>query len=403
MLTPEYKALFPDVSLNEKNVRTLTENPVRNSDVFDVIYNGSVAGRYSSTTINGAISGRGFTLGIIDDPIKGAEAAQSVTQKRKAIDWYNAEFSRRKAPNAAIIVMTTRWADDDLVGYLLSTAKSNARAEQWSVITLPGMYEEDRPQPYDIRTKDGEGLWLDHYGQEHYEIERESMDTYFWNALIQQRPSSREGNVFKRSWYLDKNGKPWAVPYLNGSLKKVVAYWDLAYSDNPKADQTSGVLSLLDSTNFEWVQEVNAGRWNIKDRNDEILRSCLRWNAIFNRLPVWLESGMGAGVADVQELQRLLIANGINALIDNVKGGKVVRANASTEIGSFMSASQSGIIRFCEGDWTEPTLYELSRLIYKETATGTEFTGGKKDRLDSLVGAHRKLTAPQPINYFSNN
>jgi len=374
---------------------------VKNSDVFDIISGGKISGKYSSTTINGAISGRGFTIGIIDDPVKGAEAADSPTIRQKTWNWYESEFSKRKAPNAAIIIMTTRWNEDDLVGRLLRLAKADPRADQWEVLSLPAMFEQRFAKPYDIRTIEDEGLWLDYYGQEHYEKERANTSTYYFSALMQQRPSAHEGNVFKRQWYLQKNGQAWSLPHLNGEMKSCCAYWDLAYSENPKADQTAGCLMLTDKSMNEWIADMRFGRWEIAKRNQEILAKCIEWGELFPNIKVYLESGMGAGVQDVLELKKLLIHNGIKAETDNVKDNKVFRA--TKEIGSFQSASQSGMIKFCEGEWNEPALLELSRLIEKETATGMEFTGGHDDILDALVGCHRKLTKPKLPNFFGAN
>jgi len=396
----EYREVF-QTRINSKSSVNKTEGAVKNSDVFDIISGGKISGKYSSTTINGAISGRGFTIGIIDDPVKGAEAADSPTIRQKTWNWYESEFSKRKAPNAAIIIMTTRWNEDDLVGRLLRLAKADPRADQWEVLSLPAMFEQRFAKPYDIRTIEDEGLWLDYYGQEHYEKERANTSTYYFSALMQQRPSAHEGNVFKRQWYLQKNGQAWSLPHLNGEMKSCCAYWDLAYSENPKADQTAGCLMLTDKSMNEWIADMRFGRWEIAKRNQEILAKCIEWGELFPNIKVYLESGMGAGVQDVLELKKLLIHNGIKAETDNVKDNKVFRA--TKEIGSFQSASQSGMIKFCEGEWNEPALLELSRLIEKETATGMEFTGGHDDILDALVGCHRKLTKPKLPNFFGAN
>ena len=63
--------------------------------------------------------GMGFNVGIIDDPVKDEEEAASQTMRDKVWDWYQKVFRTRAEPDAAIIIVMTRWHQDDLVGHLL--------------------------------------------------------------------------------------------------------------------------------------------------------------------------------------------------------------------------------------------------------------------------------------------
>jgi hypothetical protein len=382
--SPEYQKIFPGTKLFGSHVRTIAESTyLRNSSEFEIVNH---KGYYRSAGIGTGITGRGFTHGFIDDYFKDAAEADSPVVRESIWEWFQAVFyTRRQSADAGICICATQWHEEDLIGRLQNNMKGGG--EQWKVISFPEILEEKTEgDPRNI----GDVLHPERFSKEDVLRTRDMIGTHWFQSLYQQNPTARSGNVFKRSWYLQPNGQAWQIPFLNGEMKSVCAYWDLAYSDNPNADQTSGALMLIDKTNYEWVQEVKAGRWSIAERNRQILSTSLRWNELFPQIKVYLESGMGAGVNDVKELQRLLIANGINAVIDNVRDSKVVRATKET--GSFLSASESGMIHFCGGEWNEPALLELSRLIYKETATGMEFTGGHDDILDSLVGCHRKLT-----------
>ena len=90
-------------------------------------------GSYYAVGVGGGLTGRGMDLGIIDDPIKDEEEAQSEVQREKVWDWYRTVFRTRLQPDGAIIVVMTRWHQDDLVGKLLEQAKEDPEADQQHV------------------------------------------------------------------------------------------------------------------------------------------------------------------------------------------------------------------------------------------------------------------------------
>jgi len=134
--SPEYAELFPDTRLNSSNVRTLSQGTfLRNSDLFEIVGHSGV---YRSCGIGGGITGMGFnSIGIIDDPIKNREEAESPTIRNKIWEWYTDTFYTRRENDAGILVTQTRWHEDDMIGRLLESSK-NEDADQWEVISLPG-------------------------------------------------------------------------------------------------------------------------------------------------------------------------------------------------------------------------------------------------------------------------
>jgi len=396
--SPEYQKIFPQTKLHGSHVRAIAENTyLRNSSEFEIVNH---KGYYRSAGIGTGITGRGFTHGFIDDYFKDAAEAESPVVRESIWEWFQAVFyTRRQSADSAICICGTQWHEDDLIGRLERNMK--AGGEQWRIISFPEILEDESQRSKEDLREIGDVLHPERFSKEDVLKTKAMIGTHWFSSLYQGSPSSREGNIFKRAWYLQKNGQAWQLPHLNGEMKGCCVYWDLAYSENPKADQTAGGLMLSDKSMNEWIQDMHFGRWEIAKRNQEILSKCLEWNELFPNIKVYLESGMGAGVNDVLELKKLLISNGIRAETDNVRDNKVFRA--TREMGSFQSASQSGMIKFCEGGWNEPALLELSRLIEKETANGMEFTGGHDDILDALVGCHRKLTSRKPTNYFAQN
>ena len=152
-----------------------------------------VGGQYFAVGIGGAVTGQRANGGIIDDPVKGREDADSETQRQKIKEWYTSEFLTRLKPGAWITIVMTRWSEDDLAGWLLDEAKNGG--DQWEVLSLPAEAEEDDPLGREI----GERLWPEWFTEEM--LTRAKRDQRSWSALYQQRPAPYEGGFFQHKWF----------------------------------------------------------------------------------------------------------------------------------------------------------------------------------------------------------
>lgn len=138
MDSPEYQRVFPGTKLGSSNIRSLAGGTLRNSDIFEVV---GRRGRYRSAGVGGGITGMGMQYGIIDDPIKNREEADSPTMREKVWDWYTSTFYTRLEKNARVLVTCTRWHEDDLSGRLLRLQEEDPEADQWVEIRLPAIAE----------------------------------------------------------------------------------------------------------------------------------------------------------------------------------------------------------------------------------------------------------------------
>jgi hypothetical protein len=151
--------------------------------------------------VGGSITGKGFHLGIIDDPIKNAEEASSETIREKHKEWYSSTFYTRQEPDAAIVVIQTRWHEDDLTGWLLNEEIDGEEPEQWHVVSLPAIAEEPPQIPAsctlepDIRPT-GEALCPPRYNEAKLAKMKARIGDYHFGALYQQRPSPKQGLFF---------------------------------------------------------------------------------------------------------------------------------------------------------------------------------------------------------------
>jgi phage terminase large subunit-like protein len=188
--------IFPDIrpKTNEPGHR----GGQRPADVDRVnrwaLPNGSI---YTAVGVGGPLTGRGAHIGSIDDPIKDAAEASSATKRDAVWDWYNTTFRTRIAPGGGILIVLTRWHDDDLVGRLLKKAKQDPEADQWRVLNYAAIAEEDGPH-----RKAGEALHPSRWPLSELRKLRAALTDRFgarwWLALFQGRPSPATGDLFKR-------------------------------------------------------------------------------------------------------------------------------------------------------------------------------------------------------------
>ncbi len=144
--------------------------------------------------ILGGITGKGAHLLIIDDPIKTAEEARSEVHREKVWREWISSLSTRLEKAAIVIVIMTRWHEDDLIGRLLN--KEYAEPLPWNVINLPLECDTENDV---LGRKIGEPLWAERYGYDFIEVRKRYPEDF--NSLYQGRPSSQEGNVLKRHYW----------------------------------------------------------------------------------------------------------------------------------------------------------------------------------------------------------
>lgn len=146
--------------------------------------------------VGGPVTGRGARIAIIDDPIKNQEEANSPTYREKIWDWYRFTLRTRIEPKGTIILVMTRWHEDDLAGRLLRKAEEGD-GEHWEVLKLPAIAEKGDP----LGRKPGEALWPERYDEEELAEIKRAVGSYVWSALYQQQPQPASGGLFKRSWF----------------------------------------------------------------------------------------------------------------------------------------------------------------------------------------------------------
>lgn len=166
-----------------------------------------MGGSYYACGVGSSVTGRRAMLGLIDDPIKGRKDADSELVRNDTWDWYISDFLTRLKPNAAQIIIQTRWFEDDLAGRILPDEWNGESGEfrgfdgqMWTVICIPAEAREN-----DILGREvGEWLWPEYFTPEFWKETKAAQtakDTRNWSSLYQQVPRPDEGTFFKKEWF----------------------------------------------------------------------------------------------------------------------------------------------------------------------------------------------------------
>lgn len=231
-------------------------------------WNTSDHGAFTAAGVGGPITGRGCSLGIIDDPVKNRDEAESETVRQTIKDWYSSAFYTRLAPGGGILIIQTRWHDDDLSGWLLhelAEAKKQALEEgvdldpavdNWELVEYPAIAINDEKF-----RKAGEALHKERYPIEALNKIKRNMIPRDWEALYQQKPVSDDGDYFTKDMF--RYYRPSDCPDLRDM--RIYAAGDLAISTKQTADYTVFVVVGVDRQQNIWVLDVIRGRWNSLD------------------------------------------------------------------------------------------------------------------------------------------
>ena len=210
--------------------------------------------------VRGPFTGKGYNLGIIDDPYKGPEDAKSALQRERLIDWLKSVWFTRAEPGltaeggllpAAQVVVQTRWDHHDMTAWLLEQ-EAEENPEHWTVLNLPAIAEPEAISmqiPHTCKKipdwrQPGEPLCPDRVPLAVLQRIRTRLGSYWWNALYQQRPSPAEGLLFRKDWIQPP------LPIAPGQPRRfapLVLSCDLSFKDGKENDACGfALLGLLE-------------------------------------------------------------------------------------------------------------------------------------------------------------
>jgi predicted phage terminase large subunit-like protein len=150
-------------------------------------WNTSTGGAYVAAGVGTAVTGRGANILIIDDPLKDREEADSENRRNLVYSWYTSTAYTRLMKGGAVVLIQTRWHEDDLAGRLLEAEAKGG--DKWVKLILPALMSN------------GEALWPDEFDVPALTRIKSAIGPRDWSALYQQEPSPDEGTFFQRHWF----------------------------------------------------------------------------------------------------------------------------------------------------------------------------------------------------------
>lgn len=211
-----------------RHTRSFPESVLAEDSQSAKKFNTTKGGVYYAVGAGGPVTGRGADLLIIDDPLKNREEADSKLIRDKLWDWYASTAYTRLMPGGAVVLIQTRWHEDDLAGRLLRGT------EDWEILNLPALAEESDP----LSRIAGTALWPEQYDELALTKIRSTIGEREFAALYQQRPAPLEGALFRRQW-IDRRPAP-------RSGCRIAMGVDLALSLKQGADYTALVVIARD-------------------------------------------------------------------------------------------------------------------------------------------------------------
>lgn len=314
----------------------------------------AAGGGLRAVGVGAGITGMGGDLIIIDDPVKNRKEANSLTYRDWVYDWYTDDLYTRQEPGAAIILIMTRWHEDDLAGRI----KNSETGDDWEVISLPALAEEDDPLGRPL----GEPLWLSRYDSDELRDRQRTLGRAFW-GLFQQRPQEQEGGMFNRSdlRFIAADDMPDDTTW--------VWYFDKA-ATSKGGDYSAGVKMGRTPDKRYIVANVQHGQWDTKERDD----LCLGLMRMDSDIPFYFEQEGGASGKDVTVYQTRIFT-GYPVSFETVTGSKEVRA---MPLAAQVKANNVYLVR---APWNEGYIGELTAFP----------NAANDDQVDASSGAFMKV------------
>ena len=255
-------------------------------------------GAVVSTGVGGSATGKGAHIAIIDDPFKNREDANSRLQRDKVWAWYQSTIRTRLAPGGGIIIIQTRWHEDDLVGRIVKEME-NGTGETFESIVLPAIAEKNDI----LGRKIGEPLWEERYGIDELENIKKAIGSREFSALYQQKPQVEDGGLFKRQYfkYFDVKNDFIIADDKNVNIKDCFYFQtiDTAMSTHKNNDFTAIATFVCDREWNLYLVDLMLDRLEVPDQWNVIKQYRYKYNLRFQAI-----ESKSSGIGIIQQAKR---------------------------------------------------------------------------------------------------
>lgn len=353
--SPQYKEIFPHMMRDTSNWR------MHDWHILDEKAYVLAAG------VGGPLTGHGFGLGIIDDPIENWAAGQSETLRESVWQWWLGTFKTRMWENGRVVFMMTRWHEDDLAGRILKQEGRIEEGGKWTVISYPAL--ADHKEGLDSLGREvGDALAPSRYSREYLLQLRDELGPHVWSAEFQQKPTKPEGDLFKIGRIQLVNAVPAEVadvflpessdrfPEPFPEIRQVfmgTRAWDLAgstkKSQKQDPDYTVGFLVAVFEGNVYLLDMVREQM--TPDQAEQMVRITAGTDGKRVRVRVEKEPGQ-AGLYQVNNYIKMLMGHDVEGV--PATGDKMVRASP------LASQVNAGNVFMLRAVWNKFALNELA-------------------------------------------
>ena len=368
-------------------------------------------GVYVAAGVATAITGLGADLLLIDDPVRGREEADSALRRQAVDEWYRSDAFTRLMPGGAIVLIQTRWHEDDLAGRLLARNSSLSRSDgegdqpkpeakagggailpvaggdgegdrakrgggaggdpskpiggaggafakhgEWTVLDLPAI------------SASGEALWPERFDLPRLDRIKQEIGPRAWSALYQQRPQPEQGSFFRREDLVEWKVRPERLDIYGSS--------DYAVKEDD-GDYTVHQVWGVDSEGILYRLECWRGQTRTDVWIDKKLNLIQRWRPL-----IWFGEGGSIQLAVEPALKRRMSERGIYCRLDWLTSIHDKKARAV----GFQSRASMGRVRFEPGaDLSEYLAFPTGK--YDDEVDASSLIGRALDQLHPALGA----------------
>lgn len=354
----KYRSAFPLTQLSPlTGGGGSTGRYVRNSTLLEFI---DASGSFRNTTVEGQINGQSLDLGIIDDPLKGRNEAQSAQNRDKVWAWLMDDFFARFDDAAGMLMIMTRWHLDDPAGRWMAHFPNTKVLRYPAEGTARSIRDNYEPR------RIGDVLFPEFKSKE-FILERKSTYTSAsWESLYQQDPIIAGGGMFPIAQFKIIGS------FSRKDIKRSVRYWDKAGTKDGGAYTAGCLMHLMKDGEFV-IEDIVRGQWDAWTREQRILQTA-QLDGANGRTEIYVEQEPGSGGLESAERTISMLA-GFIAAKDKVTGDKETRAEP------YAAQQQGGRIHMLRKPWNRDFINEHESFP----------TGKYKDQVDAAAGAFAKL------------
>lgn len=278
---PQYHTLFPNTKIASDS-RGVEEWRLQRPN----------KGRFQAAGVGGPITGKGADIFIIDDPVKNREEADSLLVQQSTWNWYTSTAYTRLSPGGGMLIILTRWHEQDLGGKAIDNARKTG--EEWDIIRYSALAED--VEYYDTRKRiihvgpideypkkrreefkklrdEGDPLHPARYDTKALLRIKETAGPRDWSALYQQRPVAEEGDYIKKKWL------NFSTPIAYDGMKHIQA-WDLAIGQKEHNNYSVGITGAIDWDGRIHIRDVIRGRWSTSEIAERVLRKHVEYDSV---------------------------------------------------------------------------------------------------------------------------